>query len=338
MAQDSNSSPSRRQYTMVYVGLLVSVCAIYLAVREIDFAQLGSVLAAANFYYALPFVGLLATFYLLKLFRWKMLLPAVENTLPTRILAGPMMIGFAANNVLPFRLGELIRLLLAARVAQTDKTTVLGSLVLERLFDVVSILIIGLICLLSFAEVQANLLFGSSALLIALLILSGLFLIVLRASWLLSVAKGLLRYLPSRVASYSLDRFESIERVLAAIGSARVLATILVNSIAQWALICAIILVACLAVGIEIPFAAAVYVMILTTIGISLPSTPGFVGVIEYCFILGLSAFNISSEAALAAAIFYHVLTWSSVVLAGTVYLQKHALSWRRVSDESLSM
>ena len=133
----------RKRTAVLIVGLLISAIALYFAIRDTDGRQLLSTLADAKPVYAIPFLVLLFAFYLLKLFRWQILLTVPPIRPALAALAGPMTIGFAANNLLPFRVGEVIRVILGARSASISRSTILGSLVLERLFDVIAILLLS---------------------------------------------------------------------------------------------------------------------------------------------------------------------------------------------------
>ena len=69
--------------------------------------------------------------------------------------------------------------------------------------------------------------------------------------------------------------------------------------------------------------------LVLVVAGITLPSSPGFVGTIEYCFVLGLKAYGVSAGTALSVALYYHALTWTSVTIAGAFFLRRYGVGWR---------
>ncbi len=317
----------------MFIGLVVSALALFLAVRGVDGRELLEAFSKVKLLYAIPLVLFLFLFYYLKLLRWQLLLSAA-STKPSRgDLAGPMVIGFAANNLLPFRIGELIRLLLAAKETQISKTTVLGSLIIERFFDISAILLLGALALTQIGKSSDSLPFQAYFTHVALACMMAILLISIFSHKIVSFLTYVLRILPVRWHSYLVARVQAFEKAFTPIRSPLQALILILNSILQWALLGAGIWVACIAAGCEIPVLGALYVLVLTVIGISIPSTPGFIGVIEYCFVLGLSAFGIEKEQALAAAVFYHVITWVGITSVGTFFVHRYALSWKSIAN-----
>jgi hypothetical protein len=120
-------------------GLVVGGVLLWLAVKDIDFAAVGTALRDAQLGYIFPMLGALALNYWLKAVRWQHLLaPSTSVPVPARALLPSMMVGIGANSILPAHLGELVRVYLAGTEFRIAKTTLLTTLVLERLLDVLS--------------------------------------------------------------------------------------------------------------------------------------------------------------------------------------------------------
>src|SRR5207302_1987252 len=79
----------------------------------------------------------------LRAYRWSKLMEPVKPA-STGELLRPMIIGFFANNVLPFRMGELVRAHMAGKKLNISRTASLGTIVLERICDTLSFLSIFL--------------------------------------------------------------------------------------------------------------------------------------------------------------------------------------------------
>ena len=323
----------KKHWSALSLGILISSVGLYYAFRHIDGGDFWSTLLQAQLGYAIPFLALLVIFYGLKVHRWQILLASTDRKPKLSVLVGPMTIGFAANNLLPFRVGELIRLILASRSTGINKSAVLGSLVVERIFDLIAILLLGAFSLSGLARRQHHLPYETHFATAAFALLLLIFLSALNSQKVLRLFKFAFKPLPARARRYLEASMDSIEPIMIAVRSPWRITIVLLSSLLQWGILCLTILLSCMALGVHIPLAGSVYVMILITIGISLPSTPGFIGIIEYCFVLGLSAFDVPGEQALAAAIFYHVLTWLSITSAGTVFLRRTAMSWNSVRD-----
>ena len=123
----------------IIVGVAVSLACLAYAMRGVSWEELKVGFANAN-YLTLPLMlAFLFAFYWLKAVRWAWLLTPIQP-FTGRQLMPPLLIGFAANNVLPAHLGEFVRVFVVNRKFGLPATTVLSTVVLERIFDVLAIL------------------------------------------------------------------------------------------------------------------------------------------------------------------------------------------------------
>lgn len=316
-------------------GLSMAAIFMWLALRDVDLAMIGSKMATANLLLVPPFLAALALFYWLKAQRWGVILDGAQPV-PARRLFPSMMVGFAGNNVLPVRLGEVVRIYLAGLDLGISKSRVLGTMVLERVFDAATILVLLAVVALQLAPQSTELaaarlvLFIGTA--IAALTVYGL---VFTPMWLARTASFLFSLLPVRVQKFVAPRYNQLREGFSVVRNGRQFVSILANSFAQWLLLAGCIYLSIVAFDIEITPLAAVVVMGLIIAGISLPGAPGFIGTIEYCFVAGLSFFGVGATDALSIAIFYHVLMFGSVVATGACYIQRYGLSWKQLKADA---
>jgi len=123
---------------LILVGVLISVFFLWYSLRGTDFAEIGRALAEADWWLCVPMLAAYALYYWIKAIRWRMLLAPMTKT-TARAIFSPMMIGFLFNNLLPAHLGEFVRMYLGARQLGLRKTQVLATIVLERMFDFLSV-------------------------------------------------------------------------------------------------------------------------------------------------------------------------------------------------------
>ena len=76
-----------------------------------------------------------------------------------------------------------------------------------------------------------------------------------------------------------------------------------------------------LAFEIHVPFYVAYMIVAVISFAVLLPSTPGQIGLIEFCYVFTLKFFGVSQEKAIAAALFYHIFLYSFVILSGLLLL-----------------
>lgn len=301
---------------MLAAGLGLGILFLYLALREVDLHSVGGTLTQAAWWPLIPFVVSLLVFYLLKAIRWRALISR-EYTFGFAALIPSMMMGFAGNNLLPFRLGEFIRVYTAGKQLGIPKTLVFATLVMERLLDLVALAVIvtsGVIIIMLGQSVFGNgVTLLSSAALTAGIALAA----ILILPWILRMEPE--RWLPRSLYRRFGIHLQRFLQGLRGLDSWQQLALQLANSIAQWALMCVCIHLSILAVGASSAPAVSAIVLGLIVFGISMPTSPAFIGTIEYAFVLGLGWFDIPADTAFAAAVYYHALSFLFVQTAGVV-------------------
>jgi len=311
-----DSNHARFAIGMVFAGLF-----LWLALREVNLGALWQTLATAQYWLMIPFVICLFGFYWLKALRWRRLI-GDDYDRSARDLAGPMMIGFAANNVLPLRAGEIIRVYVAGERLGIPKAHLLATLVVERFFDLLAVaLLFSLGLILATTELGDSgngpqLLIGVGiALSVAVGALLGLRLFAKSSN--LRITGWIPKRFRDRIDKH-VQKFIDGLKVLLSGGR---LWPVLVNSLLQWSILTLCIFMALLAVGIDSEYGVGLVLLGILVLGISLPGSPGFIGTIEYSFVLGLGFFGVPPETALAASLFYHGITYALVTLSGACFL-----------------
>lgn len=299
------------------IGIALSAVFLWVALREVDAAALGQSLAAARWWMAFPFLASLFAFYWIKTVRWAALLRAVAPAQPSGLFR-VVMIGYAAGAILPMQLGEIVRAWLGARQLGIRVAASLMSIALERLLDLVSILVLAAGAMLFMGDTSVELqrlAFPLAGLALAALAL--LLLLVFRTNRVLRMVQVLLGVLPARIAERLLEQFRSGIAGLGALRDPRLLSSALFTSLLQWVFMYACVWLSLLALGVSTEPGAAMMALVLTVVGTSLPNSPGYIGSIQLAFTLALAPFGTGPSQAVAASLFFHVLAYLSVVIAG---------------------
>lgn len=302
------------------------------------FAEIGNAFRQAD-YRSLPALWVaLALFYLVKAWRWKMLLAPIGQFRTVRDLLPSVMIGFAFNNVLPAHLGEFVRMFVFAREQKLPRTAVLSSIALERIFDVVAILtflVLGLL-LVENADIDPSVVTSAWVFAAAVCVaLAGAGVYLIWTGPFVSVMERCMRmvpFLPGGFEQKVSGILEAGAEGLASLRSIRLLSGIVLTSLVQWAFNGSMIFVALWAFGVHVSPLVAAIVLGVVAIGVTVPSTPGYFGVIQLCFVLVLKLFvdDAQSEAVFAASIYYHMSQWIPVTAVGMLYFLRAGV---RLSD-----
>jgi glycosyltransferase 2 family protein len=319
------------------LGLVISALLIWWVLRGVDLAQVWVEVQDAHWGLLLAAVAVATSGFLIRALRWKLLLHPLrpDTSLGNRFAA--VNIGFAANNLLPARVGEFARAWAISRLEPVTVSGALGSLVVERFLDAVAVFSLLAVALLhpSFpteATVAGRpmgdlvttlviLLGGLLTVVTALLLLPGLF---------LRVAETVARVLPDRAARLLVDGLRSFLGGLTALQNPRLLVGALLWSFAFWSWNAVSFWLGMHAFGIEESYATALFVQAIIALGVAVPSAPGFFGTFHAAAVVALvEVYGVGESATLAFAFGYHLGGFIPVTVLGLWYAGRMGLSMR---------
>ena len=323
-----------KQRISIFIGLILAFVFMGLALQDTDLKEVGRVLKKAHVWLAIPLLTSLGLFYWIKAIRWRVLLSPLSQT-TARVVFPSMMIGFAANNVLPARLGELVRIYILGKQLDLPKGFVLATLVLERIFDFLTVF-----CLVAIALVYGSTLLPeleTAGYFIATLSFALIVMVAIYATFTgftIKVFSATTGFLPTSLQQRLIKQLELGAMGFHSIKNLRFLIIICLTSIVQWVLLALCFYIAMLATHIDVPWPAAFVLLGLIVAGLTLPGAPGFFGTVELCFTLALTPYNVRNDDALATAIFYHGWAYLSVTLLGIFLIHRMGYSFTQVSNQ----
>ncbi len=316
------------------IGIAVSAFLLWYALKDVPFAQVVSALRASDLtLWALCTVASQLIFPL-RARRWRTILDPVAPKLPFGPLWRATAIGMMANNVLPARAGELVRVFVLVRERkEIPWSAALASLAVDRVFDALCVVLLLVAAMLA-PDFPANFVIGgrpvqSIAMVMAAVVLlsfSGLFAV---AQWPHAMESFAVRVTGAVLPRWK-ERVGALVHALAA-GLAvvrepsRFLATFFwalvhwfMNALAFW--------FGFRAVGIAAPFTAALFVQGIIVIGVAVPSSPGFVGVFETAAKLALPVYGVDPVKAVTWALGFHFLSFIPITVIGAWYFLRMGL------------
>jgi len=318
-----------------WLGLALSVAFLALAVRQADWSRTLATLAQADLLLIFLGAGLLVVTFVVFAFRWQVLLSSTAR-FPVRDTFSYIMIGYLANTVLPLRLGDVARATLMGRRPGVSASLVLGSIVLERLLDVLTVLVValGLSLLMDIPPVvRAGMVTFAGGVLVALV---GLLLLVHNEDRLPSLVVRLPAFARRMVAERFVELVAQFASGLRTLRSGRQLVVVLLLSGLAWAVAGAGTICWVKAFHLAVPWYAGLFVLAVINLGAVIPSSPGAIGVYHYLAVLALSVWTVNNSAAMGYAIATHGLALLVNMVIGTMCLWRESLSMRWVWQESL--
>ena len=333
----------------LWLGLVVTLVFLGLLLLRVDLGETVESLAEANFVYLIPAIGFYFMAVVFRTLRWRFLLSHLKS-IPTTRLFPVVVVGYMANNLLPFRLGEVVRSYYLGQREGVSKSAALATIVLERVFDGLTLLL--LLLLAAAALVKDNLLQDlaeRSGIPAYLLVLGTVapFVIVLTLmitaahwpGWPVRALAPLARRLPGRVGPSLVELTGLFITGLASLRDLRRVQMLLLLSLPVWLLEASMLYVIGFSFGLQEYFSnqiemAAVILAVTATsnLATSLPSSQGGIGPFEFFAIGTLEALGVSTPVATAYTITMHAALLLPVVVAGLA-----TLWWQNISFRDLS-
>jgi uncharacterized protein (TIRG00374 family) len=304
-----------------FLTLVVAAIFTYLAVRNVRFSDAWKAVQASNFWWLLPSLAAFVVATFMRVLRWRSLF-APGRRPPLGAVGAATMIGYLFNNIMPARAGEAARVVALTQRAGTPPAEIVGTVVVERAYDVLSILIIFFCAAPWLPPVgwfdAAAAFAGVTAALLAV------------AIWVLAVhgdrpLRFVLRPL-ARLPRLSVERVEragvELASGLTGLRDRRVAVEAFLWSIGIWLMSALWAWFVLLAFQPHLGFAAGVLVIVAIGLAMIIPAPPAAVGVFEAAGVLALKAYGISQTDALPFAIVLHVVNFVPFILAGVLTLQ----------------
>jgi len=305
-------------------GLLgggISLVALVLVVASVDPATTWATLRTADPRWVLALGLFIVLDLVLRIVRWHVLLAPVQDV-PFRTTGAALLVGYLANNVLPARLGELVRVHVLGERTAMSRSTILGTVVVERIVDTAVVVAIasGAIVVLSVRGVVA------SAVWVGLAITGFLAVavVVALAAHRLPGADRVTKRLESR--PLVTQALRGLRDGLAVARRPRTLSGAVVLSIASWSSTVLAFAAAAQAVGIHPTLGQAALLAAGTNLATAVPSAPGYVGTFELATVAIARSVGIDGDAALAFAILVHAAVLLITSIGGALVIVRGGL------------
>jgi glycosyltransferase 2 family protein len=294
------------------LGLAVSAVAIALVVRQVDLAAAWEVLRDADPAFVAATVACIVLDVGLRALRWHGLLAPVAR-LPRPTVAASLLVGYLANNVLPARLGELVRSHHLGDRTGVSRASVLGTVVVERVVDtgvLVTIASVAIVVLSVRGVVASAVLVG--------LALTGL----LVAALALALVAHRLPYADRVIAA--VERWPAVVRAaarlrggLAVAGRPRTMGGAIAWSVAAWAATIVAFAAAGQAIGVELTWGQAALMAAGVSLVTAIPAGPGYLGTFELAAVEIAKAVGVPTDPAFALALLVHAAILAVTTIGG---------------------
>lgn len=312
-------------------GIVFSLLCLWLAVRGADLDEVKRALATARYdvlaWTLVPTMGSFA----IRAWRWRYLLRPVR-TVRFAPLFSATMIGFFGNNVLPARLGELLRAYVVGQRGGFSRAAALASIVVERVFDTFLLLAVFAGVLLSHRLPHGIGGWGISLIVLTFPVYALLWFFRRRSEPFLALLE---RWIPVGRREQALQFAKNFRIGLGVLEDREGMAMSLALSALMWGCLSLVVSLCFFSLGLDLPPAAAFVVLVVMAVGTMAPSAPGFVGTLQYAATVGLAVYDVDASRALSFSVLYHVSQWVPTTVVGLFCLLREHVDLRVVAPSS---
>lgn len=329
-----------------FIGLILSVFFLTVFLWRADLSDLWDAIESANYLYVIPGIGMYFLSLLLRTARWKIILSPMGDFRVMRLWP-VVLVGYAANNVLPVRLGEVVRSYFLNIREGVSKTSGLATILIERVSDGLTLLLLVGVVAFDVPIVDLFKALGEQTrvnwlvLVMALSVpfFSFMLLLLGMAVWPKAVERlmdRLLTFLPVRVRPFASTIVLGFLAGLSSLRNPKRLGCIMVLSIPVWTFEASMFFLIALGFGLDEYFTSVwrlMGILILTTatsnLGTIIPSGGGGVGPFEFFAQATLVYFAVDVSVASAYVLVLHAALLVPVTIVGVGYawLSHHSLT-----------
>jgi uncharacterized protein (TIRG00374 family) len=301
---------------------------LYIAFQGLHLEDFVGVVKSVNYWWIIPAVAVYTIAVVIRTWRWRAMLRPIADISMGRLWP-VVVIGYMGNNVYPARAGEVLRSYVLRRREGVPMSASLATVVLERLFDGL-IMLLFVFVTLPFAPLPAvynqvvtvfSVVFGV-ALLFFLVLASRPAQFLQLWQWVAT------RFLPARFASMGSDIVTKFVSGLQSLKSPREMLIIFASSALIWLTETGKYWVIMQGFPFHVDFTVLMLMTAVVNLATTLPSTPGYAGTFDVPGILVLQRYGISQAIATGYTLVLHVALWLPITLLGAWYMLREQMSW----------
>ena len=303
------------------LGISVALFFLWCILRQVHFDDLKKSFAGTIPTWVMSAFFAFVFDYACRIERWRLMLKCDNAEIRWSTCAGPLLASFAANNVLPFRAGDVLRAFVFNRKLGTSSGVIIATLFVERLLDLLMVLVL-LGASLAYFGLETNRFAGVGG----VVLLSGaavIMLVLLLPQVFTPLVIGLVGII-SRIApgfgKRLIDEINKSQTTLLHLAKGHTMPKLIVWSLLAWLAEGAVFWLAALALPALASPAAGWLALPVGTLATLIPSTPGYIGTFDYATVRAMTELGNVPAAATAYALLVHILLWLPLTVVGGMY------------------
>lgn len=321
----------------VLIGIVISGVFIYLTYHQVNFQEMVESLKTAQYIWLIPALIFMFISHWFRAVRWRYIIEPIKSVKVHPIFSA-LMIGYAANNVFPLRMGEFLRAYALGKSQNISKSATFATVIIERfILDFLALLVVLAITIVLFptllpSEIKNG---GYVILALTLAVIALIIFLVEKPDDTIRILKAVL---PSKL-------FNLVENVIPAfINGCMVFKKsehylrITFLTILVWALYIASVYVSFFVFDFQNKYGldvkSSLVVLVFATFGIMIPSSPGYVGTYHFFCALSLLKLHVPDGEAKSFALISHLINVLPISIVGLAYFWKENLHFSEAVAE----
>ena len=316
------------------LGLLISMVFLYFAFKDVNWSDFLHSILAIQYQWLIPATLSVMASFIIRAIRWKMLVTPIQKVSFESTFSATM-IGYMGNNILPFRLGDLLRAFAFSKNTGITKSTTLASLLLERILDLLTTLMaLGLVLVYfpNFPLWAARV--GYVALLLVAVLVAFTVFMQFKNDYVLRFTKFILKPMPDKWNSTIAKKLISFSEGLQVVSQYKKYLGLLIVSILHWPIYISTVWFTFQAFDYSYGIIESFVVLVFITFAVAIPSAPGYVGTFHGFVVASMALFGLGGDSARAFAVVLHAVNYVPVTLVGLYYFWKRQITLKEVESE----
>ncbi len=318
-----------------WLGVLISILFIWLALRGMRLDQFWSAVKQANYIWLIPGIAVYFVGVWVRAWRWHYLLSPIKK-IPTKSMFPITTIGYMGNNIYPARAGEVLRAVILKRREGVPVSASLATIIVERIFDGVVMLAFVFVNLSELAKLTGSSGFVGNIQQVAV-VGTGIFLgalgVFLAAAmfpqWTAKVGMWMIEHItPKRYHIRIISVMNKFLDGLASLRSPFNVLMVFFTSVIIWLLETGKYWFVMHAFNFSVSFFALMLMNGIVNLATTIPSAPGYIGTFDAPGIAVLTAYGVEQSTAAGYTLVLHVALWLPITLLGAYYLTREGIKW----------
>ncbi|MBN1561343.1 flippase-like domain-containing protein [candidate division KSB1 bacterium] len=323
----------------VIVGLCIAIVCLFFAFKDVDLLQMWSAFKDARYLYFIPAVAILFFSHMLRAWRWQLLLAPIAS-IRWKTLFSSLLIGYMANTFLPAHLGEFIRAYLVGKKSSVSGSAVFATIVIERILDVFTLLILMAFTIIIFPFPDWVRKSGYISFAFIGLLFIGLVLVKKHRDRALAIVNRVLKPLPANIRHKINELLLSFLEGVVSLKTKRHYIFVTLLSVLIWACYAYIFQLGLYAFNFVEKYSTITWItplvlLVITTIAVLVPSSPGYVGTYHWLCQISLGLFGVPESDALSFAFTVHGVNFIPILIAGLVLVSLMGMSVKSMQSEA---